>query len=90
MLDADISGKWKAVLSVGNTSGVPVTAFWAVAASLGVRGIFGVHVQLQSLITVSFLLPALFSNNTTLGRVVREVSRKTKAGGRDRTAETKF
>lgn len=73
MLGADLSGRWRAVLSVGNTSGVLVTVFWAIAASPRVRGIFGAHVQLPSLITVLFLLPAFSSNNTTLGRVARDV-----------------
>ena len=66
------------MLTVGNTSGEPVAAFWAVAASQGWLGNAWIPPSMvvlvpPSLTSVSFLLPALSSNNTTLGRDVSNV-----------------
>lgn len=66
------------MFTVGNSSEEPVTAFWAVAASRECLGNAWrppstVVLVLLSLISVFFLLPALSSNNTMLGRDVRNV-----------------
>lgn len=60
------------MLTVGNTSGEPATAFWAVAEVSGecLEPSQYRCLVLPSLVSVSFLLPALSSNNTTLGRDV--------------------
>lgn len=86
------------MLTVGNTSGEPVTAFWAVAASRVCLGNAWsppstVVLVLLSLIKVSPFFSPLCPAITPRWEEMREmfgVSRKTKAGGREGPAETKF
>lgn len=66
------------MLAVGHPFGEPVTALLAVAASQEcLESAWGppssIVLVLPSLLSVSFLLPALSSNNTMLGRDVRNV-----------------